>query len=360
MAFGTFFYPGPTEVRPEVLAAMAQPVIPHRGKEFEELFGRIMERLRPVFRTRRPVYVSTSSATGMMEAAVRCAPAGLVLSLVHGAFSERFAAIARACDRDTTVIEFPPGRAVDPEVVRAELVKRQYAAITVVHSETSTGAQSQIPPIASVAQEHGARILVDSVTGVGGARLEMDEWWLDFALTGSQKALALPPGLAFAVASDRFATDAQRTPGRGLYFDIVEFEKFAKKRQTPNTPAVSLLYAADAQLAAIEAEGMEERWSRHSAMAKRTWEWAASLGLEIVAPEGERAMTVSAIRVPDGITPAALVTAVKERGYVIGGGYGALKETTFRIGHMGDHTLEGLEGCLSAIEDALTATRDER
>ena len=354
MAFGTFFYPGPTEVRPEILAAMQRPMIPHRGKEFEELFGEIMERLRPVFRTRRPVYVSTSSATGMMEAGLRCAPPGPVLSLVNGAFSERFAAIARACGRDTTEVDFPPGRAVDPDVARAELAKRQYAALTVVHSETSTGAQTQIPPIASAAQEHGTRILVDSVTGVGGARLEMDEWWLDFALTGSQKALALPPGLAFGVASDRFTSDAQRTPDRGLYFDLVEFEKFARKKQTPNTPAVSLLYALDAQLGAIEGEGMEARWARHAAMAKRTWEWAASLGLEIVAPEGERAMTVSAIRLPEGRKPGDLVNAVKERGYVIGGGYGALRETTFRIGHMGDHTLEGLEGCLAAVADALT------
>ena len=181
--FGTFFLPGPTEVRPEVLAAMLQPMIAHRGRDFETLFGRVQEGLRPVLRTARPVFVSSSSATGLMEAAVRCAPVGPVLSLVNGAFSQRFAGVARACGREVDVVQVADGGVVAPEAAEARLRARRYAAVTVVHSETSTGALTDPRPIQALAREHGAVCLVDSVTGVAGAPLETDGWALDFVLT---------------------------------------------------------------------------------------------------------------------------------------------------------------------------------
>ena len=207
--FGTFFLPGPTEVRTEVLAAMSRPMIPHRGKQFETLYANVNGGLQHAFRTRRPVYMSTSSASGLMEAAIRCAPAGAILALVNGAFSERFANIARACDRETVVLETPAGTVHDAAAVERALQARAFAAVTVVHSETSTGALTDIAAIATLAHAHGAMILVDSVTGLGGAPVETDAWALDFVLTGSQKALALPPGLAFGVASESFILQAQ-------------------------------------------------------------------------------------------------------------------------------------------------------
>jgi aspartate aminotransferase-like enzyme len=232
--------------------------------------------------------------------------------------------------------------------------------VTVVHSETSTGALADVRAVTALAREHGAVCLVDSVTGVGGVPLEFDAWDLDFALTGSQKALALPPGLAFAVASDRYLRTVEQAPARGVYFDLAEFVRFGAKHQTPNTPALSLLYALDRQLARIAEEGIEARWARHRAMAEQTWAWAERLGAElpgvrVAAEAGARTWTVSALTVPAGTTPAAIGKAMQERGYVIGDGYGKLRESTFRIGHMGDHTVEALGGCLAACEEALRA-----
>ena len=357
--FGTFFLPGPTEVRPEVLAAMTGPMIPHRGKAFEAMFARIQAGLRDVFRTARPVLVSSSSATGLMEASVRCAPPGPILSVVNGAFSERFAHIATACGRQTDVLTVPLGRAVDLGELGARVKERQYAAVTIVHSETSTGALSDVRAATSLAREQGALCLVDSVTGVAASPLLFDDWSMDFVLTGSQKALALPPGLAVGVASAEYMRTAASAPGRGLYFDLVEFEAYAAKNQTPNTPALPLLYALDAQLAHIASETMEARWARHAAMAAQTWQWVGDvaqrtgLAIRVLAPAGERSATVTAVALPPGVSGVAVAAEVAKRGFVIGAGYGKLRETTFRIGHMGDHTPDRLALCLDACEEAL-------
>ncbi|MFL5562982.1 MAG: pyridoxal-phosphate-dependent aminotransferase family protein [Gemmatimonadaceae bacterium] len=359
--FGTFFLPGPTEVRPEVLAAMTRPMIPHRGKAFEAMFARIQAGLRDVFRTTRPVLVSSSSATGLMEAAVRCAPPGPILSVVNGAFSERFANIATACERQTDILTVPLGRAVDLAELELRLTARRYAAVTLVHSETSTGALSDVRGATAIARRHGALCLVDSVTGVAGSPLPFDEWSMDFVLTGSQKALALPPGLAVGVASAEYMRTAKEAKGRGLYFDLVEFETYAAKNQTPNTPALPLLYALDVQLERIAAETMEARWARHAAMSKQTWEWVDDVArrrgwpIRVLAPGGERSATVTAVTTPPGVSGVAVAAAVAKRGFVVGAGYGKLRETTFRVGHMGDHTTDRLALCLDACEEALGA-----
>ena len=365
-AFGTFFLPGPTEVRPEILQAMVRPMIPHRGAAFEALFARIQAGLGLVFKTARLPLVSSSSATGLMEMAVRCAAPGPVLALVNGAFSERFGEIARACGREVAPLVAPPGATFDPDDVARALAGRRFAAVTVVHSETSTGVLTDVRAVSDLAHAHGAQCLVDSVTGVGGAPLDFDGWGLDFALTGSQKALALPPGLAFGVASADYVRGAAAAPARGRYLDVVEFEEYALRRQTPNTPALPLLYALDAQLARVAAETIEGRWARHRAMADRTAAWAAAVGdalgagrgesLGVLAPAGARSPTVTALTLAARLRGADVVRAVAERGVTVGGGYGALRESTFRIGHMGDHTLETLERCLAACEGALTAS----
>jgi aspartate aminotransferase-like enzyme len=351
--FGRFFLPGPTDVRPEILAAQGAPMLPHRGPDFEALFARVVAGLRPVFRTARPVYVSTSSGTGLMEMAVRCAPPGRLLALVHGAFAARFADIARACDRAVDVVEVPWGGVPDADDVARRCATTRYAAVTVVHSESSTGALADVAAIARAAATHGALCLVDSVTGIAGAPCETDAWGLGFVLTGSQKALALPPGLAFAVASAEFVHRAAEAPARGRYFDVLEFEAFAAKHQTPNTPAVSLLHALDAQVAAIAREGVVARWDRHAAMRTRTEAWAAARGVAFAAPAGARSPTVSCLVAPPGHTGTAIARAMAERGYVIGSGYGAWKDRTFRIGHMGDHTVATLDGCLAALDEVL-------
>ncbi|MGI8402534.1 MAG: pyridoxal-phosphate-dependent aminotransferase family protein [Gemmatimonadaceae bacterium] len=359
--FGTFFLPGPTEVRDEVMAAMMQPMIPHRGSAFEQLFERLQRGLRPVFKTDRLVYINSASATGMMEAGVRCAPPGRILSLVNGAFSERFAHIASMCARDVDRYEVAWGQVHTIPQLDERLSMRKYVAITVVHSETSTGALNDVRAISDCAHRHGAVCLVDSVSGLAGAELYFDDWKLDYLLTGSQKALALPPGLSFAVASPAFVDQANGTSARGVYFDLVELDAYARRNQTPSTPALSLFYALEVQLKSIAAEGIEARWARHKAMAARTQDWLAKVGdktgkrLVNIAPLGSQSPTVSTIRLPADLPSEGFTAAVAKRGIVVGNGYGKLKGSTFRIGHMGDHTTETVDRCLAACSSALRA-----
>ena len=359
--FGTFFLPGPTEVREEVMAAMMQPMIPHRGAEFERLFERLQQGLRPIFKTDRPVYISSSSATGMMEAAIRCAPPGRILCLVNGAFSERFAQIASMCGRDVDRYDVAWGQIHTIPQLDERLSIRKYSAITVVHSETSTGALNDVRAVSDCAHRHGIFCLIDSVSGLAGAELSFDEWKLDYVLTGSQKALALPPGLSFAAASSAYVDQANGTPGRGVYFDLVELDAYARRNQTPSTPAVSLLFALEVQLRSIAAEGLEARWARHKAMANRTQEWITKISDETgkrlanIAPLGSQSPTVSTIKLPSDVPAESFTAGVAKRGIVVGNGYGKLKSSTFRIGHMGDHTMETLERCLAACSTVLRA-----
>lgn len=301
-----------------------------------------------------------------MEAGVRYAPDGPILSLVNGGFSDRFAAIADACGRTVGRYEVAWGETHDPEILRERLALTSYAAITVVHSETSTGVLNDVHAINKVAHEFGARCLVDSVSGIGGAELRFDTSGFDYVLTGSQKALALPPGVAFGVASDAFLADGGNAAAVGVYFDLSEFEEYARKNQAPNTPSLSLYYALEAQLADIIAEGMEARWARHLALAQLTYDWVAEMRdrhdveLNILAPIGNRSPTVTVIALPFGLTSDLVVSAVAERGFTIGTGYGKLKSSTVRIGHMGDHAKEGVGRCLAACSDALVALGSSR
>ena len=222
-----------------------------------------------------------------------------MLCLVNGAFSQRFAAIASACGHETDRYEVEWGETHDPQQVDEMLAAGKCSAVTVVHSETSTGARNPVKEISDIAHKRGAKCLIDSVSGAGGIELRFDDWGLDFVPTGSQKALALPPGLGFAVASESFIADAKSAPNRGVYFDLVELDTFAKQNQTPSTPAISLFYALREQVGAITREGIEARWARHSAMAKMTDVWSDGALPNIVA-KGQRAQTVSTLRLPEG------------------------------------------------------------
>jgi aspartate aminotransferase-like enzyme len=358
-AFGRFFLPGPSEVHPTVLDAQRTPMIGHRGKAMEELFSRLQAGLKPIFRTARPVYISSSSATGLMEGAVRNGARHRVLSLVNGAFSERFHGIAVACGLSADRLDVPWGEAHAPEMLEEKLRRGSYDAVTVVHSETSTGVLNPIEELTLVAHAAGdVAILVDSVSGIAGTAVETDGWGLDFVLTGSQKAFALPPGLAFGVATEHLLARAKASSSRGTYFDFIEFEKNCRSNQTPNTPALSLLYALDVQLERIMAEGIEERWARHSRMARRTWTWVEEMwdaGLKVSLPVGERfrSPTVTCIALPSERKGPEVVAALAQRGFVIATGYGKLKDTQLRIGHMGDHTVAELEVLLDALEEVL-------
>lgn len=358
-AFGRFFLPGPTEVRPELLKAMMQPMIGHRVREMEELMQRIQPGLKSIFKTERPVYVAASSATGFMEGALRNGVRRRVLCLVNGAFSKRFYNIAVATGLDADPLECEWGDVNTANALHMTLRRGIYDAVTVVHSETSTGVLNPIRDLVEVTKAAGdVVLLVDSVSSMGGTHIETDKWGLDFILAGSQKCLALPPGLAFGVAQPNILERAKTKTDRGIYFDFIEFEKNLQKNQTPNTPAVSLMYALEAQLDAIKEETLERRCARHTAMAKRTYEWVDEMNergvkLGVLAPAGFRSPTVTCITLPAGLAGTRIAADAKARGFVIATGYGKLKDSTFRIGHMGDHTVDELEELLAVLQDVL-------
>jgi aspartate aminotransferase-like enzyme len=340
--FGRFFVPGPVEVHPEILAAMTRPMLHHRGKEAKELYARIGPVLKEVFGTARPVRFLASSGTGAVEAGIRALPPGRVLALVNGAFAERMARIAETCHHEVDRMEVPLGRIVDPQAVAARVKATAYAGVLAVHNETSTGALQPLDPLVRALGD--VPLVVDSISGAAGAPLDLDKTGIAYACTGSQKALALPPGLAFAAASDRFLTLARQSTERGFYLDLLAYE-----RDTPPfTPVLPLLYALDAQAERIRKEGVAARFARHGAMAEQAWDWAARRGLGITAAAECRSPTVTCFELPPPLTGPEFVERLRARGYVVGGGYGTLKERCFRIGHMGDQT----EGTVAALLEA--------
>src|SRR6059058_4296624 len=356
-AFGRFFLPGPTDVHPDVLAAMQRPMIGHRSGAMEQLLARLEAPLARLFRTSRSVLVGTASATGFMEMAVRNGVRHRALSVVNGSFSERFANLVRACGKESVLLDVPLGCAVEPDMLRDALRRTPVDAVTLVHSETSTGVLQDVEALAAVVREFDdVLLLVDAVTSLAGSPVETDRWGggLDFVLTGSQKALALPPGLALGVASERMVERAKTLPGRGLYFDLVSFLEATTKHQPTNTPAISLLFALDAQLGRIEREGgVEARWRRHDAMRRRVEQWSEQHGVAYLPREGRRSWTVSCLKLPEGTASKTVVSALKEAGWTIGAGYGSLKDSTIRIGHMGDHTVAALDELLALVAGQL-------
>jgi aspartate aminotransferase-like enzyme len=336
-------------------------MIGHRGKDIEGLLAAVQPGLQAVFRTQRPVYIATSSATGLMEAAVRNGARKRVLSLVNGAFSERFYKISVACGLETDKLDAPLGQGFSADQLAAALKGKDYDAVTVVHSETATGALNPIEQLAKAAHAAGdVVLLVDSVSGMAGARVETDAWGLDYVLTGAQKAFAIPPGLAFCVASENVLERAKQKKDRGVYFDLIEFDKYIRKNQTPNTPAVSLMFALQVQIEHILAEGIEARWARHQAMAERTWRWVdemreRGIAISVLSPEGYRSPTVTCIRMPEGKSGSAVTSAMKSKGFVIASGYGSEKDLMIRIGHMGEHSVEELDVLLDALGTVLAS-----
>ena len=348
---------------------MVRPVIGHRGKDMEHLLSGMDPALRRLFRTERPVYVSTSSATGFMETAITNLSRRRILCLVGGAFGARFHEIAERCGRpaDTLAVEW--GTPHTPAILRERLdsARGRYDLVTVVHSETSTGVLNPVADLAAVVRDYDdVLIAVDGVTSVGGAPVEFDAWDLDFLLTGSQKALALPPGLALAAASVRALSRAEEIPARSYYFDLLEFERRAPGFQTTNTPAVNLFYALESQMERITHEGIENRWDRHREMAERTWAWVVDLAdrtgsdFSVLAPEGYRSPTVTAVNLPDGLSGPEIVATARARGFTLAPGYGKLKPSTIRIGHMGDHTMAELEAILAVLDEVIDELVDDR
>lgn len=352
--------PGPTPVPPQVALAQAMPMMNHRGEAFTALFREITAGLQRVFRTQQPVLVLPGSGTGGFETALQnfVAPGEKVLAVVTGAFGDRWAKGARALGYEVERLDVEWGAAVDPGALRERLATdrdRRVRAVLLTHNETSTGVTNPIRELAQVVREHGALVMVDSVSGLGALPLEMDEWGLDVVLTGAQKALMCPPGLTILAAGPRAWEASDRNPGPRFYFDLRPYRDGHEKASLPYTPALALLYALRESLRLIEKEGLEAAWARHRLLGRMTRAGVRAMGLELLARDERHASdSVTAVKAPPGLSAAAIRRTARERfGVILAGGQGPLSETVFRIGHLGYVVPGDVVQALTAVESAL-------
>lgn len=357
--FGKFFLPGPTDVRPEVLEAMVHPMFAHRGPEMVDMLTRMEPKLKALFRTERPVLMCTSSATGFMEAAVKSGVRTRLLVVDGGFFGDRFVQIARRSGKVVERLPVELGEGLEPDRLSDAIGRSKADAVAIVHCETSTGTLLPLETLAPAVHAHrDVALLVDAVTSVGGSPVETDAWGLDFVFTGSQKALAMPPGISLAAASERMMERSREQTEPGWYFDPVLHEEAIHVHQPTQTPALPLYLALEAQLGYIEREGgVEARWVRHREMLGMMQRWVEGHpGWSFFAPEGLRAWTVSAIRVPESTTGRKVAAELGRRGWTIGAGLDEMADAMIRIGHMGDLTpghFAGLLATLSEVADTL-------
>ena len=346
-----YFIPGPTWVRPALLQEMTRPMIGHRSAEFRELFLRITADLRPLFGTAQDVFVATCSGTAMMEAALLNTAKQRVLVTTCGAFSERWLAIAESLGLEVDRLDAGWGNAVYPAELADHLGSRRahYDAVTLTHNETSTGVTNDVAALARAVRDESpdTLVLVDAVSSLGGIPVRFDEWGLDVCVASVQKGLALPPGITVLAVSQQALARAQKVPYRGTYFDFLSFKKHADDGGVPATPSIPHFFALAAQLEHIlRGETLEARYRRHTAMRDLTIERTARFAKLAVDREHASA-TVSALEPVRN--PEEIRTAMKKRGYTLGGGYGQWKAKTFRIGHMGDMPLEDLSAMLDVL-----------
>jgi aspartate aminotransferase-like enzyme len=355
MSHTKLFIPGPVEVHPDVLAAMARPMIGHRTQEFKDLYAALRPKLQALFKTDRPVLISTSSATGVMEAGIRNLVKKKLLALVCGAFSERWADIAEACGRSVDRLEVPWGEAVDVAALKEALASGGYDAVTLVHNETSCGVMNPLAEVAAVVREHeDVMLLVDTVSSFSAVDIPFDDLGIDLCLAGVQKALSLPPGITVFALSERAVERVKDVPDRGFYFDFTRFLSNDAKDFTVTTPSISHIYALDAACDRMLAEGLDVRYARHREMQEMAHDWIADNGFALLPTPEHASVTLSTIQNTREISIPDLNGVLRDRyGFIISGGYGQIKETTFRIAHMGDTTPELFRTVLDQVSEGI-------
>ncbi|MFP4283318.1 MAG: pyridoxal-phosphate-dependent aminotransferase family protein [Opitutales bacterium] len=349
------FIPGPVEIAPEISEALTRHVMGHRSPDFVALYQRVQPRLQQLFMTEEAVFLSTSSAWGVMEGALRNLVHKKVLNVCSGAFSDKWHDVALRAGFAAEALQYEWGTPIDPADVRAKLATGAFDVITFIHNETSTGTMNPLEEIMAVVREFPeVYSIVDTVSSFSAVPIAKDELGIDVMLTGSQKALALPPGLALFSISPRALERAKNTPGRGYYFDFEEFQKNHEKGMTPSTPVIPHIHALDAQLDRIFTEGLDQRYARHARLNQLVHDWMERHGFELLPPKKFASKTLSCVRNPGHLDLAVLNKALKERfACVIDIGYGKLKGKTFRISNMGDESDETISGLLANLDTLL-------
>ena len=359
MAHVKLHIPGPVEVSEKTFRAFCQPMIGHRGQGFKDLYAKIQPQLQQLLYTKQLVYISTSSAWGVMEGAIRNLVSKKVLNCMCGAFSDKWFDVSKRCGKDAEALQVPWGSPIRADAVDKKLATGQFDALTMIHNETSTGVMSPLAEIAALKKKYpDVLFVVDAVSSMTATKIEFDALGIDVLLAGTQKAFALPPGTAVFVCSPAALAKAAAMKDRGYYFDFVEFQKNAEQSMTPSTPSIGHVNALASKLEDIFAEGLEARFARHRQTNQITRDWAARHGFTLFPDKGFESVTLTCVN--NGAKPGGravdvpkLQKLVKDQGFLIDGGYGKIKGTTFRISNMGDETEATMQKLCAALDQAM-------
>jgi aspartate aminotransferase-like enzyme len=359
MGHAKLHIPGPVEVSPRTFEAFCRPMVGHRGQGFKDLYARIQPQLQALFGTRNLVYLSTSSAWGVMEAAIRNLVQKKVLTCMCGAFSDKWFDVAKRCGREAEALKAPWGSPILPEQVDDRLAKGGFDALTLIHNETSCGVMNPLVEIAALKRKYSdVLFIIDTVSSLSAVPIHFDELNVDVLLAGVQKAFALPPGLALFACSPEALKRAAASPDRGYYFDFIEFQKNAEQNMTPSTPSIGHVHALASKLDEMFAEGFDARYARHRQTNGMLRDWATRHGFTLFPEPAYESLTL--VCVNNGARPGGRTVdvprfqrLVKEQGILIDGGYGKIKGTTFRISNMGDETPETIQALISVLDTAL-------
>jgi aspartate aminotransferase-like enzyme len=359
MAHVKLHIPGPVEVSEKTFKAFCSPMIGHRGQGFKDLYAKIQPQLQQLLSTKQLVYLSTSSAWGVMEGAVRNLVQKKVLNCMCGAFSDKWFDVSKKCGKQAEALQLNWGSPIRAEQIDAKLATGQFDALTVIHNETSTGVMSPLAEIAALKKKYpDVMFIVDAVSSMSAVPLKFDELGIDVLLAGTQKAFALPPGTAVFACSPAALAKAALAKDRGYYFDFVEFQKNAEQSMTPSTPSIGHIFALSSKLDEFFAEGLENRYARHRKTNKMVHDWAAKHGFTLFPEKGFESLTLTCVS--NGAKPGGrtvdvpkLQKLVKEQGFLIDGGYGKIKGTTFRVSNMGDETEASMTPLIAALDGAM-------
>ena len=359
MAHVKLHIPGPVEVSEKTFKAFCSPMIGHRGQGFKDLYAKIQPQLQQLLSTKQLVFLSTSSAWGIMEGAIRNLVAKKVLNCMCGAFSDKWFDVSKRCGKQSEALQVEWGSPIRAEEVDKKLASGQFDALTLIHNETSTGVMSPLAEIAALKKKYpDVMFIVDTVSSMTAVPIKFDELGIDVLLAGTQKAWAMPPGFAVFVCSPAALAKAAAAKDRGYYFDLVEFQKNAEQNMTPSTPSIAHVYALSARLDEFFAEGLENRYARHRKTNQMTRDWATKHGFSLFPEKGFESITLTCIN--NGAKPGGrtvdvpkLQKLVKDQGFLIDGGYGKIKGTTFRISNMGDETEATMNQLFAAMDSAM-------
>src|SRR5436853_5677556 len=355
------FTPGPVEVSAKTLAAFSRPMIGHRGEDFRNLYRDIHPKLQTLFGTKQPVFLSTSSAWGVMEASIRNLVGSnrqsgrSVLCCMCGAFSDKWLDVARRCGKNAEPLQVEWGNHIDQKDVDRALAFGKFDTVTLIHNETSTGVMNPLPEICcTLAKYPDVVLILDTVSSFSAIKIDMDAFGIDVMLTGSQKALALPPGFSLFAVSEKAFARAEKQKDRGYYFDFLEFRKQHSEWMTPTTPSIGHIFALQSKLDEIFEEGLKNRYERHARTNAIVHDWVRRAGFDFFAEEGFRSKTLTCVKNNKDIDVLEFVKKLREKHrLIIDPGYGKLRGKTFRLSNMGDETEETVSQLLACLDDVL-------